>query len=56
MRFQREVSLSAEIDPNGIEAKLDNGVLWITAPKTEAARTRVIPLNAAQQPKQLTTR
>jgi HSP20 family protein len=55
-RFQREVTLSAEIDPDAIQAKLENGVLWITAPKTDAARTRVIPLTAGQQPKQLTAR
>lgn len=52
-RFQRELTLSAEIDPNAIEAKLENGVLWIRAPKTAAARTRVIPLTVGQPQKQL---
>lgn len=56
VRFQREVTLGAEIDPNAIEAKLEHGVLWIRAPKTESARTRVIPLNGGQQQKQLTAR
>lgn len=42
--FYRAFSLPRSIDPEGIEATHDNGVLTITVPKTEESRSRQIEI------------
>jgi len=44
--YQRTFSLSDEIDREGIEASVKNGVLRLTLPKAEAVKTRRIPVKA----------
>jgi HSP20 family protein len=41
-RFRRVVSLSDDIDPNGVSADYRDGVLHITAKRRESARPRRI--------------
>jgi HSP20 family protein len=41
-RFRRIVTLPARIDPNGVEAAFQNGVLNIVLPKATEARARQI--------------
>lgn len=40
--YRRSFTLSRELDPSRIEAKLDSGVLRLSIPKAEAARPRRI--------------
>lgn len=40
--FTRVVTLACEVDPDRVEAVLDNGVLTIRLPKAEAAKPRQI--------------
>ena len=42
--YQRTFTLSNEIDGGRIEATVKNGVLRLTLPKAEAAKTRKIPV------------
>lgn len=44
--YQRTFTLSDEIDREKIEATVKNGVLRLTLPKAEAAKTRKIPVKA----------
>jgi len=44
--FRRSFTLSRELDPSRIEAKLANGVLRMHIPKSEAARPRRIEVSA----------
>ncbi len=44
--YQRSFTLSDEIDREKIEATVRNGVLRLTLPRAEAARTRKIPVKA----------
>jgi HSP20 family molecular chaperone IbpA len=44
--YQRTFTLSDEIDREKIQASVKNGVLRLTLPKAEAAKTRKIPVNA----------
>jgi HSP20 family molecular chaperone IbpA len=44
--YHRTFALSDEVDRNKIEASLKNGVLRLTLPKAEAARTRKIQVRA----------
>lgn len=43
-RFSRTLAISSEIDPDKVEAKLENGVLTLRLPKTEASKTKQIPI------------
>ncbi len=43
-RFHYEVVLPGEVDEEGIEASLDEGVLTVRVPKAEAERPRRIPV------------
>ena len=43
-RFHYEVVLPGEVDEEGIEASLDEGVLTVRVPKVEAERPRRIPV------------
>ena len=45
--YRRTFTLSRELDPGKIEAKLDNGVLRLTIPKAEEARPRRIDVALA---------
>lgn len=45
--YRRTFTLSRELDPGKIEAKLDNGVLRLTIPKAEEARPRRIEVALA---------
>jgi HSP20 family protein len=40
--FQRAFTLPTEVDPNGVQAKFENGVLCVTLPKSEAQKPRRI--------------
>jgi len=40
--FSRVIGLPGEVDPDKVEAGLDNGVLTITIPKAEAAKPKQI--------------
>jgi len=42
--FQRSFQLPQNIEPNKIKAKMDNGVLEITIPKSEKAKAKTIPV------------
>lgn len=44
--YQRSFTLSDEIDREKIEASVKNGVLRLTLPKAEVAKTRKIPVRA----------
>ena len=44
--YQRSFTLSDEIDREKIEATVKNGVLRLTLPRAEAAKTRKIPVKA----------
>ncbi|NNF97922.1 MAG: Hsp20/alpha crystallin family protein [Desulfobacteraceae bacterium] len=44
-KFSRVVSLPTEIDPDKIEAKMENGILTVFIPKAEAAKPRQITIN-----------
>ena len=46
-KFSRAIDLSGEFDPDKIEASLRNGVLTMRLPKTEATKSRQIPIKAA---------
>ncbi|RMF81870.1 MAG: Hsp20/alpha crystallin family protein [Planctomycetota bacterium] len=44
--FRRSFLLGEDIDADSIDAKVEHGVLTLTLPKTEAMRTRHIPVKA----------
>jgi HSP20 family molecular chaperone IbpA len=44
LKFYHSVSITSEIDPNSISAKLDHGVLYITATKAESAKPKKIAI------------
>jgi len=46
--FERSFVLPATVDPEQIEATLDNGVLTISVPKAEKARSRQIEVRGSQ--------
>ncbi len=45
-QYRRSFTLSRELDPGKIEAKLDNGVLRLRIPKAEEAKPRRIEVSA----------
>jgi HSP20 family protein len=47
LRFSRQIELPVRVDPDGIIAKLENGVLNIHLPKASEAKPRRIPVNPA---------
>jgi HSP20 family protein len=47
LKFYHSVSLYKEIDPESINAKLDHGVLYITANKAESAKPKKITIKTA---------
>lgn len=42
LKFYHSVSIPSTLDTNTIEAKLDHGVLTVTAQKAEKAKTKII--------------
>ena len=46
-KYYRQFTLSKSIDQDGIEAKLENGVLRLSLPKSEKAMPRKIMVNAS---------
>ncbi|MBF2053799.1 MAG: Hsp20/alpha crystallin family protein [Candidatus Sericytochromatia bacterium] len=44
-RFEKTIQIPVDIDPEGIQARLQAGVLVIDLPKSEKARTRQITVN-----------
>jgi HSP20 family protein len=47
-RFEYRVTLPGPIDPDGIDASLDDGILRVTVRKPENARPRRVPIDTAQ--------
>lgn len=45
-KFAREVTLPALVDVDKVEAKYEHGVLYLTLPKSEAAKPRKITVRA----------
>ncbi|MFO8239425.1 MAG: Hsp20/alpha crystallin family protein [Dissulfuribacterales bacterium] len=43
--FSRSFTLPSEVDTNKVDAKLANGLLTLTLPKSEAAKPKQIPIN-----------
>jgi len=41
-KFSRTVTLPADVNSEKVEARLENGILHVTLPKSEAARSRKI--------------
>jgi HSP20 family protein len=48
-RFAQRVALPAPVDADRVEAKLANGVLTVTCPKSEAAKPRKIAIAAPKE-------
>jgi HSP20 family protein len=46
-RFEFRVVLPSEVDPEGVDAKLDDGVLTVRVPKAERAQRRRIEVKSA---------
>jgi HSP20 family protein len=44
--FERRFRVSNRLDPNGIEARIENGVLYLLLPRAEEARPRTIEVRA----------
>ena len=44
--FTRTLTLPTMVDANKVEAKYENGVLWLTLPRSEAAKPRKIEIKA----------
>ena len=45
--FERRFRLSSRIDPKGIEARIEHGVLHLFLPKADAAKPRIITVQAS---------
>ena len=45
-RFEYRVRLPEQVDPDNVEAKLTNGVLWVRVPKREQAERRRIQVKS----------
>jgi HSP20 family protein len=44
--FERSFALPSTVDPDQVQARYDNGVLFINIPKAERARPREIPVSS----------
>jgi HSP20 family protein len=42
--FQRAFTLPTQIDPNGVEARMENGVLIVKLPKAESVKPKRVPV------------
>lgn len=45
-QFVRQIALPALVDPDKVEARYENGVLFLTMPKSEAAKPRKIAVKS----------
>jgi HSP20 family protein len=45
-RFEQRITLPADVDPDAVEARLANGVLRVTFPKSPASKPRKIAVKA----------
>jgi len=48
-KFNRVLTINVAVDNDKVEASFDSGVLTITLPKAEAARPKVIKVEAAKK-------
>jgi HSP20 family protein len=48
-QYSRQVSLPAAVDPEGVEAHMENGFLHLRLPKVAAARAHKIQINASNE-------
>ena len=48
-RFEYRVTLPGPIDPDSIDASLDDGILRVTVPKPEQARPRRVEIDTSQR-------
>jgi HSP20 family protein len=48
-RFEYRVTLPGPIDPDSIDASLDDGILRVNVPKPEQARPRRVDINTSQR-------
>ncbi len=46
-RFSRSVTLPSTVRADGIEAKLENGILYLNIPKAEEVKPRKITVNVS---------
>jgi HSP20 family protein len=49
-KFRRTLALPVEVDPSRVEARCDDGVLFLTLPKAERARSRRITVRGSEGP------
>ncbi len=49
-RFSRKLQLGKDVDVNGVDAELDNGVLRVTVPKAASVMPRQIQIRKAENP------
>jgi HSP20 family protein len=47
--FQRAFTLPTEIDPNRVEARMDNGILVVTLPKAESTKPKRVDIQGKSQ-------
>jgi HSP20 family protein len=45
-RYRRDFTLSDDVSPQGIKARVSHGVLAVTIPKREEVKTRTIAIEA----------
>lgn len=50
-KFQRAFSLPMQLEPDKVEATVENGVLHLTLPKAEAVRPKQVKINAKSSAK-----
>ncbi|MFZ6028645.1 MAG: Hsp20/alpha crystallin family protein [Chloroflexota bacterium] len=48
-KFQRAIRLPENVDAENVEASFDEGILKLTLPKSESAKTRQIPVKAGSK-------
>lgn len=54
--FSRQLFLGDNLDPNKLEANLDNGVLTVNIPVSEASKPRRIPVGETSEQQRIGTR
>jgi HSP20 family protein len=47
--FQRAFTLPTEIDPNRVEARMDNGILVVSLPKAESTKPKRVDIQGKSQ-------
>jgi len=51
IRYHRSITLPAHIDPEKVTATMDNGLLEVRVPKTEAIEAKHVEVKALKEPK-----